>query len=143
MADPSFDETTFVIIGPTQAGFEALKLRYPRRKLRFVQAPYPLLPGSAEWDRCVAELCEGEWQIGLLGLPMPLQQILAKALAERGRGTGLALCVGAAVDFLTGWQRRAPLWVRRTGLESLHRLQANPRTMWRRYLIEAPQIFPM
>ncbi|MGD9511499.1 MAG: WecB/TagA/CpsF family glycosyltransferase [Geminicoccaceae bacterium] len=43
--------------------------------------------------------------------------------------------VGAAVDFHAGAVRRAPLWMQRVGLEWLYRLAAEPRRLWRRYLV--------
>lgn len=42
--------------------------------------------------------------------------------------------VGAAFDFHSGNVPWAPAWMRRTGLEWLHRLLQNPRRMWRRNL---------
>lgn len=41
--------------------------------------------------------------------------------------------VGAAFDFHAGQLVRAPQWVRRAGLEWLHRLLSEPRRLWRRY----------
>jgi N-acetylglucosaminyldiphosphoundecaprenol N-acetyl-beta-D-mannosaminyltransferase len=43
--------------------------------------------------------------------------------------------VGAAFDFHAGLVRRAPAWMRRTGLEWLYRLACEPRRLWRRYLV--------
>ena len=43
--------------------------------------------------------------------------------------------VGAAFDFLSGMKKQAPSWVRHSGLEWLFRLCAEPRRLWRRYLI--------
>jgi N-acetylglucosaminyldiphosphoundecaprenol N-acetyl-beta-D-mannosaminyltransferase len=37
-------------------------------------------------------------------------------------------------------QTRAPLWMRRRGLEWAYRLATQPRRLWRRYLIESPKI---
>jgi exopolysaccharide biosynthesis WecB/TagA/CpsF family protein len=51
------------------------------------------------------------------------------------------LCIGASIDFLTGKQRRAPVWVQKAGLEWLHRLLSDPRRLASRYLIECPRIF--
>ena len=51
-------------------------------------------------------------------------------------GPILALGVGAGLDFLAGYQRRAPAWFQDRGLEWLYRLIMNPRRLWRRYLIE-------
>ncbi|MGC8475727.1 MAG: WecB/TagA/CpsF family glycosyltransferase [Acetobacteraceae bacterium] len=76
----------------------------------------------------------------LLAVGSPAQERLAAALAARGRATGTALCIGAAVDFLAGRSRRAPPWMRRAGLEWLHRLALAPRRLGRRYLREDPAI---
>lgn len=43
--------------------------------------------------------------------------------------------VGAAFDFHAGRIERAPVWMRRAGLEWLHRLLSEPRRLWRRYLL--------
>ena len=48
---------------------------------------------------------------------------------------GVLAGVGAAVDFLSGNKPRSPRWLQRLGLEWLFRLAAEPRRLWRRYLI--------
>jgi N-acetylglucosaminyldiphosphoundecaprenol N-acetyl-beta-D-mannosaminyltransferase len=45
------------------------------------------------------------------------------------------LGVGAAFDLNTGRLKQAPVWMRENGLEWLFRLLAEPRRLWRRYLI--------
>jgi N-acetylglucosaminyldiphosphoundecaprenol N-acetyl-beta-D-mannosaminyltransferase len=50
-------------------------------------------------------------------------------------GARFALGVGGSFDHLSGLARRAPLWMRRAGLEWLYRLASDPRRLWRRYLI--------
>jgi exopolysaccharide biosynthesis WecB/TagA/CpsF family protein len=77
----------------------------------------------------------------LLALGSPRQERLANAIAASQRATGVGLCVGASLDFLTGAAIRAPLWMQRAGLEWLHRLGRDPRRLARRYLIEDPPIF--
>ncbi|HLW61692.1 MAG TPA: WecB/TagA/CpsF family glycosyltransferase [bacterium] len=47
----------------------------------------------------------------------------------------VVVCVGAALDFAAGTQRRAPRWMQRAGLEWLWRLALDPRRLWRRYLV--------
>ena len=42
---------------------------------------------------------------------------------------------GAAIGFVAGVHRRAPLWMQRTGLEWLHRLASEPARLMRRYLV--------
>jgi N-acetylglucosaminyldiphosphoundecaprenol N-acetyl-beta-D-mannosaminyltransferase len=53
----------------------------------------------------------------------------------------VTLCIGATIDFLAGEKRRAPLWMRRVGLEWLHRVASEPRRLARRYARDA-WIFP-
>ena len=48
---------------------------------------------------------------------------------------GVALGIGATLDFIAGRVRRAPPWMSRTGLEWLYRLAQEPRRMAGRYLV--------
>ena len=43
--------------------------------------------------------------------------------------------VGAAFDFMAGTKAQAPSWIRDNGFEWLFRLVAEPRRLWKRYLI--------
>jgi len=43
--------------------------------------------------------------------------------------------VGGSFDVISGFRKRAPLWMQRMGLEWVARLIQEPRRMWRRYLI--------
>jgi N-acetylglucosaminyldiphosphoundecaprenol N-acetyl-beta-D-mannosaminyltransferase len=76
-----------------------------------------------------------------LAVGSPQQEMLAALLRQRGIARGLALCVGASLNFLTGTERRAPLWVQKLSLEWLYRLAQNPRRLWVRYLVRGPRIF--
>lgn len=76
-----------------------------------------------------------------LAVGSPQQEILAYRAKRAGGITGIGFCVGASLDFLTGVQDRAPPILQRMSLEWLYRLGSNPRRMWRRYLIEGPEIF--
>jgi len=78
-----------------------------------------------------------------LAVGAPQQEVLAAAIAARGRARGLGLCVGAAMDFLAGRARRAPRWMQRAGLEWLHRLGCEPGRLARRYLRDDPAIFAL
>jgi N-acetylglucosaminyldiphosphoundecaprenol N-acetyl-beta-D-mannosaminyltransferase len=61
-------------------------------------------------------------------------------LRRKGRRRGVALYVGATVDFLVGKQKRAPVFMQQARLEWMYRLFSNPRRLWRRYLLEGPWI---
>lgn len=75
------------------------------------------------------------------GVGSPQQEKIARLLELRQRARGLALCVGGAINFLTGGERRAPQWMQTVGMEWLHRLLVDPRRMAKRYLVRGPRIF--
>ncbi len=62
-----------------------------------------------------------------------------KWIAANFRATGASLCVqtGASLDFAAGRVKRAPLWVRQSGLEWAFRLALEPRRLIARYACNA------
>ena len=71
----------------------------------------------------------------------PQQEIVAQTVKATGKATGLGFCIGASIDFLTGTEVRAPVWMQNTSLEWLYRLLQDPKRMWKRYLLKGPRIF--
>lgn len=51
------------------------------------------------------------------------------------------LAIGATINFEAGNVKRAPKWVSDAGLEWLYRLLAEPKRLWKRYLIEGLPFF--
>ena len=47
------------------------------------------------------------------------------------------LCIGAAVEFVTGLKRRSPRWMREAGLEWLWRVGSEPRRLFKRYFVDS------
>jgi N-acetylglucosaminyldiphosphoundecaprenol N-acetyl-beta-D-mannosaminyltransferase len=78
-----------------------------------------------------------------LAVGSPRQEHLAAAITAAGGATGTGLCVGASLEFLAGARRRAPQFVRFLGLEWLLRLLADPRRLFRRYLIDSPVVIAL
>jgi N-acetylglucosaminyldiphosphoundecaprenol N-acetyl-beta-D-mannosaminyltransferase len=72
-----------------------------------------------------------------IGLGTPRQDYLVHSLGN------LVNCpvvpVGAAFDFLSGSMCEAPKFLHGTGLEWLYRLRAEPRRLWKRYLLGNPR----
>jgi N-acetylglucosaminyldiphosphoundecaprenol N-acetyl-beta-D-mannosaminyltransferase len=94
----------------------------------------------AENNRILAAVAEAQPDVLLVGLGAPKQELWIHAHADRLQAK-VALCIGATIDFLAGEKRRAPQWMRRAGLEWLHRLSTEPRRLAKRYLRDA-WIFP-
>jgi len=51
------------------------------------------------------------------------------------RAVSFIMGVGGSFDVLTNTTKRAPIWMRNSGLEWLYRFAQEPKRMWRRYLI--------
>lgn len=72
-----------------------------------------------------------------LGLGSPKQEkVLHRLMSHCNVSCGAA--VGAVFDFYGGSIPHAPSWVRRLGLQWLHRLALEPRRLWRRTVISMP-----
>ncbi|HEX4411833.1 MAG TPA: WecB/TagA/CpsF family glycosyltransferase [Xanthobacteraceae bacterium] len=129
-----------LIVGPTQQTALTLCARYPRLNFEVLPAPAGL-SHNADARLAVARAClNRQWDIALFCVGFPAQALIAQQLDELGCQSGVALCVGAAIDFLTGAQTRAPAWIQRLGLEWAYRLVSQPGRLWRRYLVESPRI---
>lgn len=52
--------------------------------------------------------------------------------------SNLLIGVGGLFDFYSGDKKRAPVWMRNSGVEWLYRLYLEPARLWRRYIIGNP-----
>ena len=129
------------LVGPTAAACAALESRYPGLNVVFHTPPMGFITSEHEVQKCVDFVVKTQAPLTFLAVGMPQQEILARHIADHPQAQGVGLCIGASIDFLTGKQRRAPVWVQKAGLEWLHRLLSNPRRLASRYLIECPRIF--
>lgn len=82
----------------------------------------------------ISEINDATPDIVFVGMGMPHQEKWVAAHRHRLRAPAVMTC-GATFDFHSGRVRRAPLWMRRSGLEWLFRLLLEPRRLWRRYLL--------
>ena len=64
----------------------------------------------------------------LVAYGAPRQELWIDRMGDRLTGVAIAMGVGGAFDYLTGRVPRAPLWMRRAGMEWLFRLAYQP---WR------------
>ncbi|MFF3687051.1 WecB/TagA/CpsF family glycosyltransferase [Streptomyces sp. NPDC002187] len=82
----------------------------------------------------VAAVREARPDILFLAVPTPLKErFLARHLTDLN--CGLAVGVGGSFDVVAGVRRRAPVWMRKTGLEWSFRLLQEPRRLLARYLL--------
>jgi N-acetylglucosaminyldiphosphoundecaprenol N-acetyl-beta-D-mannosaminyltransferase len=131
------------IIGGDEAAVAELKRRYYLTDVRWHRAPMGLRHKPEAIVRAAAFAAAQPSRFTFICVGAPQQEMIAYAIAQRGDATGVGLCVGAALDFLSGRVERAPLWMRGAGLEWLHRLCAEPGRLWKRYLVTGPKVFSL
>lgn len=125
------------LYGSTAATLAALLSRasaaFPHLAIAGAESP-PFRPATAAEDRATTERINASGAgVVFVGLGCPKQE--QWITAHRGRVRAVMLGVGAAFDFHAGTVTRAPPWMRDHGLEWLHRLAAEPRRLWKRYLV--------
>jgi N-acetylglucosaminyldiphosphoundecaprenol N-acetyl-beta-D-mannosaminyltransferase len=70
----------------------------------------------------------------LVGLGSPKQEQLIRALRPHLPATWM-VGVGISFSFVAGEIKRAPVWMRKAGVEWVHRLAQEPRRLAKRYLV--------
>jgi len=137
-------EDRLVLVGGSEQQAEELRQRYGLRRLAHYNPPMGFIhdPAAVEETLRFVESMS-PFRFCLLAVGSPQQEILAQMLHQRARSRGLALCIGASINFLTGSEQRAPKWMQNSGLEWLYRLAQNPRRLAYRYLVRGPRILPM
>lgn len=129
------------IVGPTAETCAVLAKNYPGLEIAIHTPPMGFIKSDIEIEKCVEFVVEAQAPLTFLAVGMPQQEILASRIADHPQSRGVGLCIGASIDFLTGKQQRAPLWLQKAGLEWLHRLLSDPKRLAARYLVESPRIF--
>ena len=133
-----------ILVGGCKEQAEDLRVKYKLNSLLHIEPPMNLISNEQAIEDCVASIeAASPFRFCFLAIGSPQQEIVAYELKERGRARGLALCVGAAINFLTGVEKRAPMFMQQIGFEWLYRLMRDPKRLARRYLIRGPRIFPL
>jgi N-acetylglucosaminyldiphosphoundecaprenol N-acetyl-beta-D-mannosaminyltransferase len=136
------DEPVTIIGGDRQA-IAALRQRYGLTDIRWHNAPEGLASNPAAIVEAAAFAAAQGSRFSFICVGAPQQEMIAYAISQIEGARGVGLCVGAALDFLSGKTQRAPKLVRMLGLEWLHRLVSEPKRLWRRYVVDGPRIFSL
>ena len=122
--------------GVAQSAADRLEARY--RGLKVVgtdSPPFGFENSEAEIEGIRGRLLQAAPDIVWVGLGFPKQEKLIALLTPVMPAVWFIGC-GAAIGFAGGKTRRAPAWMRQSGLEWIYRLVSEPRRLFRRYLID-------
>lgn len=140
LEDNDLGPRSFAVIGGDRDLFEHLANRYPTRRWYHHEPPMGVRKDARARSAIIdfVEECPSELYFFAIGSPQ--SELLCAEISARGKAQGVALCIGASLEFLAGTKQRAPLWLQKLALEWLYRLLSEPGRLWRRYLIEGPAI---
>jgi exopolysaccharide biosynthesis WecB/TagA/CpsF family protein len=131
------------IVGGDQWTLATLQRLHPSVEFKQHIPPMGLLENDAALAEAATFAACTAARFTLLAIGSPQQELLASRMAKLPQARGVALCIGAAVDFISGRQKRAPLLVQKLSMEWSYRLLQEPRRLWRRYLLDGPKILAM
>lgn len=73
-----------------------------------------------------------------VGLGAPKQEYWIRD-NHQALGVPVSIGIGVTLEFVAGMVKRAPKWMRSSGLEWLYRLGQEPRRLWKRYAVTNPR----
>jgi exopolysaccharide biosynthesis WecB/TagA/CpsF family protein len=135
----ALEPDVIAVIGLKPTLMERLRAAYPEQKFLHHAPPQNLLRDELAFRRARDFAVRSKARFTFIALGSPLQEMLAYAIALQPGSTGVGLCIGASLEYCAGVPR-APGWMRRAGLEWLHRLARDPRRLGRRYLVDDPPV---
>lgn len=121
--------------GAAETAARVLQERYPGLEIAGTYCP-PLgfEHDAVESARAVEAIRSAAPGVLFVGLGAPKQELWM----YRNRhqiGVPVSIGVGVSFEFVAGMVRRAPKWMRRSGLEWFYRLVSEPRRLWKRYAV--------
>ena len=131
------------IIGCESASVERLKERYPGIRVHHYYPPMGFIADPQAVETCVEFINAHPSRLIVYAVGCPTQELLALKVLEAGQATGVGLCVGGSLNFLSGAVPRAPEWVQFLALEWLHRVCTEPRRLAGRYARDAWRFLPI
>jgi len=118
-----------------------IQSRWPRVEVCGVYSPPMGFSAEAPANAiALAMINAAKPDVLIVGLGAPKQELWVHAMRNQLQ-VKVSLCIGATIDFLAGEKARAPVWVRKLGLEWLHRIVSEPRRLLGRYAHDA-WVFP-
>jgi N-acetylglucosaminyldiphosphoundecaprenol N-acetyl-beta-D-mannosaminyltransferase len=121
--------------GAAAAAAARLTARHPSLKVCGIHSPPMNFENSLKDSRRVlAEINAVRPHLLFVGLGAPKQEYWMYRNCEH-LAVPVSLGIGVSFELVGGVVPRAPRWMQRAGLEWAYRLGAEPRRLWRRYLV--------
>lgn len=127
--------------GVAESAAQLLLEKYPDAVVRGISGPF--MSDVRRMDQSdIDEIVTFAPDVICVALGNPKQEKWIEA-HRSALGASVLIGVGGTLDFLVGERRRAPIWMRRSGLEWLFRAVQEPRRLGRRYMRDARVFGPL
>lgn len=125
--------------GAAEGAATALQARYPGLNIAGTSCPPVGFDNDpAQSEEVIRTIRAAAPDILFVALGAPKQERWMHENCERA-GVPVAIGVGGSFEFVAGMVRRAPKWVRKSGLEWVFRMVMEPRRLWKRYAVTNPR----
>jgi N-acetylglucosaminyldiphosphoundecaprenol N-acetyl-beta-D-mannosaminyltransferase len=121
--------------GIAQQGAAILQSRFAGLQIATAHGYFNADQHSADNIAMLAKINDYQPQIVMVGMSMPRQEEWIIDNFDL-LNTSVILPCGATLDYVAGAIPTPPRWTGKIGLEWLYRLIAEPKRLWRRYLLE-------
>jgi N-acetylglucosaminyldiphosphoundecaprenol N-acetyl-beta-D-mannosaminyltransferase len=130
-------DDAITVIGGDDELAARLRQRYGLTRLHLHQPPMGFIKNPEAVEACIRFVQDHPARYIFFAVGAPRSELLAHRILEQGGATGVGLCIGSSLHFITGLVPRAPLWMRRFALEWAYRLLRDPRNHARRVFVES------
>ncbi|WP_462380961.1 WecB/TagA/CpsF family glycosyltransferase [Pseudomonas sp. Marseille-QA0892] len=134
---------TVSVIGSEVDDIATMRRRYPGVEFLHHNPPMGFIERPDDVRACLDFVAQHPAHLVILSVGCPRQEVLARRILDEERSTGVGLCVGASINFLSGKVKRAPKWMQRLSLEWLHRMCMEPGRLVKRYATDAVLVLPI
>ncbi len=111
-----------------------LQEKFPKLRITSYSPPFkPLL--EMDHAEIIRRIHEAKPDLLFVSFGCPKQEKWI-AMHYRELGVPVTIGVGATIDFLAGYMKRAPVWMQSTGTEWIFRLAQEPRRLFKRYAMD-------
>lgn len=125
-----------IVIGGDDRLITTLRSMYPKLNVHHKNPSMGFINKPEEVNEIVVYCQKIDADYIFLAVGSPRQELLAKELSQK-LTKGVALCIGASLNFIVGEEKRAPEWIQKMSCEWLFRMLSNPAYLAKRYMNNA------
>ena len=131
------EQDSIYILGGSVDLIGEIRRRYTNLRIEHRNPSMGFINKSEEVEEIVADIAAKNPNFVFLAVGSPQQEIVASKICNKSNFRGIALCIGASIQFMAGTEKRAPRWMQKSRLEWLYRMSQDPTRLVKRYLKNA------